>query len=454
MARCQLRKQLATVAVDAVCLFALAAPAWAAAASPTPVGVAKPLATVQASPPQTLEQQGAYLARVGDCIACHTAPGGKAFAGGLPIKLPLGIGTVYSPNITPDKTTGIGQYSFADFERVMRKGEAPHGKWLYPAMPYPSYAHVDTPDLRALYAYFMQGVAPVQQANRPSTVPWPLDMRWPLAIWSWLFRPDHPFRPDPHETVIWNRGAYLVEGLGHCGACHTPRGLFLQEKALSPFGKNGDLYVSGARVDEWYAANLRGNMRDGLGRFTAQQVEQILKEGRDAGFTVVGSMTAVIKHSTQYMTDGDRMAIVTFLKSLSPRPLPVVPSSLTAAQDEQAMQRGKGLYATHCAMCHQVSGQGIPNVFPALARNPTINTPDPLDMVHMMLAGGHTVQTMKLPQALAMPSLGGGLSNQQIADIATYVRASWGNQAAPVDPDTVARLRAKVLPGSAKAAPG
>ena len=178
-------------------------------------------ATTATQADEALVRQGEYLARAGDCVACHTAKGGKPFAGGLPMETP--IGTVYSNNITPD-ASGIGQYSFADFDRAVRQGIAKDGSTLYPAMPYPSYARVSDDDMQALYAYFMQGVEPVAQPNKPTDIPWPLSMRWPLSIWRGLFAPEvkawqAPVGADP----VVSRGAYLVEGLGHCGACHTPR---------------------------------------------------------------------------------------------------------------------------------------------------------------------------------------------------------------------------------------
>lgn len=179
-------------------------------------------------------QRGAYLARAGDCVACHTAPGGKPFVGGLKMDMP--IGAIYSTNITPDKTHGIGNYSFEQFDRAVRHGVAPGGKHLYPAMPYPSYVRVNQADMKALYAYFMQGVPPDATPNRKADMVWPMTIRWPLAIWNWLFVRDATFTPDPKQSAQWNRGAYLVEGLGHCGSCHTPRGLFFQEKALSSRG--------------------------------------------------------------------------------------------------------------------------------------------------------------------------------------------------------------------------
>ncbi|MGA8008626.1 MAG: cytochrome c [Thiomonas sp.] len=385
--------------------------------------------------------RGAYLASASDCIACHTAPGGKPFAGGLPMNLPMDIGKVYSPNITPDKQDGIGNWTFEQFDEAVRHGVSPRLGRLYPAMPYPSYARITPEDMHALYAYFMQGVQPVAQANKAEDIPWPLNMRWPLAIWDRMFANQTVYTPDPKQTVEWNRGAYLVEGPGHCSACHTPRGPFLQEKAMEPGGPNGSLYLSGARIDNWYAANLRGDMSDGLGRWSTAQLVQLLKTGRTADFTIVGSMADVIKNSTQHLNDGDLQAIAVFLKSLPPvRPNSAINKPQAPLMTASA-KAGEPLYTAHCAMCHQAQGQGIPNVFPAVALNPTVNTPDPINFIRMMLQGGHTVETKDNPTPMAMPDLGATLNDTQVAEIASYVRSSWGNDAPNVSTGEVTKIR-------------
>lgn len=408
--------------------------------------VAAPAPTPTPTPDAQLVQQGAYLARASDCIACHTAPGGKPYAGGLGMHLPMDIGTVYSPNITPDRKDGIGGWTFAQFDDAVRHGISPRLGRLYPAMPFPSYAHITPHDMQALYAYFMHGVQPVAQANKPAAIPWPLDMRWPLAGWDMLFARQKVFTPDPKQSAQWNRGAYLVEGPGHCGACHTPRGPFLQEKAMGPESAEGNLYLGGARIDNWYAANLRGDQRDGLGRFSVAQIAQLLRTGRDADFTLVGTMTQVVRDSTQYLTPADQEAIAVFLKSLAPlRAEQPDAGPAASAQSAQALA-GKALYATHCLACHQAEGQGLPNLFPALAHNPTVDTPDPLNTVRMMLAGGHTAETHANPAPLAMPDLGKTLNDEQAAEIATYIRSAWGNRAPAVTAKEVASVRSVLAP--------
>lgn len=381
-------------------------------------------------------QRGAYLARAGDCIACHTAPGGKPFVGGLRMNMP--IGTIYSTNITPDPVHGIGKYSFEEFDRAVRQGVAPGGKQLYPAMPYPSYARVDQADMKALYAYFMQGVAPDATANRKADMVWPMTIRWPLAIWNWMFVRDTTFVPDSKQSAQWNRGAYLVEGLGHCGSCHTPRGLFFQEKALSSRGSNGDLYLSGARVENWFASNLRSKC---MQRWTEADFAELLQTGKTMNFTALGSMTEVIDHSTQHLERDDLQAIAVYVKSLKP----VSSTEAAAAKPATAaVQRGAALYTQHCAACHQPNGQGVPRAFPGLAANATVQCIDPLNAIRVILAGGATVQTEKSPQSMVMPPFGEVLDDRQIADIVTYIRATWGNSASEVSGDQVKAVRAAI----------
>lgn len=247
-----------------------------------------------------LIKQGEYLARAGDCVACHTnGRAGKPFAGGLPMETP--IGTIYSTNITPDKEHGIGGYTFEEFDDAVRKGVRKDGSTLYPAMPYPSFARISEADMRAMYAYFMHGVEPVNVANKDTDIPWPLSMRWPLAFWRGIFAPTpSDFVANPQVDPVLERGRYLVEGLGHCGACHTPRSLTMQEKALSE--SEGDDYLAGsnAPIDGWVASSLRGENRDGLGTWSEAELAEFLKTGRNDKSVVFGGMSDVVEHSLQY----------------------------------------------------------------------------------------------------------------------------------------------------------
>lgn len=273
-----------------------------------------------------LVEHGKYVAQLGDCVACHTENKRPAMAGGRELNTPLG--TAYSTNITPDVQTGIGSYSFAQFDRAMRRGVAADGHNLYPAMPYPSYAKIGEDDMRALYAYLMHGVAPVSQPNKPAQMRWPFSMRWGLSFWNWAFLTEAAFTPDARKDAAWNRGAYLVQGLAHCGSCHTPRGIAFQEKAMSDAGSDGNYYLSGETVEAWRALSLRN-------LWTIEDTALLLKTGQNRFATVSGNMAEVIHLSTQHFTDTDLTAIATYLKSLPPGardlPMPSVPVLATAA---------------------------------------------------------------------------------------------------------------------------
>lgn len=392
---------------------------------------------------QALVKQGEYLARAGDCVACHTAKDGQPFAGGLPMETPIGV--IYSTNITPDKT-GIGDYSFEDFDQAVRHGVAKDGSTLYPAMPFPSYARVSDADMQALYAYFMKGVAPVVRDNQDSDIPWPLSMRWPLSIWRWMFAPsvETPALATDSDPVI-SRGAYLVEGLGHCGACHTPRALTMQEKALS--ASDGSAFLSGsAPLEGWIAKSLRGDHKDGLGIWSEEQLVQFLKTGRSDRSAVFGGMSDVVVHSMQYMSEADLTAIARYLKSLpanDPKDQPhsydqQVAEALWKGDDSQP---GAAVYIDNCAACHRTDGQGYTRVFPALAGNPVLQSADATSLIHIVLKGGTLPATHSAPSTFTMPPFAWRLSDQEVADVVNFIRGSWGNQASAVKAGDVAALR-------------
>ena len=390
-----------------------------------------------------LIKQGEYLARAGDCVACHTAKGGKPFAGGLPMETPIGV--IYSTNITPDKT-GLGDYSFEDFDKAVRHGVAKNGSTLYPAMPYPSYARVSDSDMQALYAYFMKGVEPVAQENKDSDIPWPLSMRWPLAAWRWMFAPaveEHQAQAAVDPVI--SRGAYLVEGLGHCGACHTPRALTMQEKALS--AADGGAFLSGsAPLEGWIAKSLRGDHKDGLGSWSEEQLVQFLKTGRSDRSAVFGGMSDVVVHSMQYMSQDDLTAIARYLKSLPA----VDPNDQPHQYDKQVADAlwkgddskpGASVYIDNCAACHRTDGHGYTRVFPALAGNPVLQTADATSLINIVLNGGTLPATHAAPSTFTMPAFAWRLSDQEVADVVSFIRGSWGNKGAPVNASDVADLR-------------
>ncbi|MCS3418454.1 mono/diheme cytochrome c family protein [Pseudomonas sp. BIGb0450] len=393
-----------------------------------------------------LIEKGRYLADAGDCTACHTAKGGQPFAGGLPIASP--IGTLYSSNITPDKATGIGGYSLEDFDRAVRHGIAANGSSLYPAMPYPAYARVDDDDLQALYAYFMHGVAPVNAENRANAVPWPLSMRWPLAIWRKVFAPDPDvvaFKADGYKDADVARGAYLVQGLGHCGSCHTPRAVTLQEKALD---ESSPVYLSGGPViDGWLAVNLRGNPADGLGSWSVDDIVATLRSARSETHAVLGgAMGDVVVHSTQHLNDRDLHAMAAYLKTLPADGRQVSsftadPATAKALAAGQEGSRGAELYIDNCAACHRTNGQGDARVFPKIAGNSSVLSQDPVSMIRLVLAGSSLPATATAPSTLGMPGFAWRLSDDEVAQLLSFVRTSWGNQAPAVSAVQVKQIR-------------
>lgn len=429
--------------------LATATPAPADAAAPQviddlPADYAADLPAEQ----RNLIERGRYVARLGDCVACHTGSKNQPMAGGLALETPFG--KLYSTNITPDQGTGMGGYSFAQFDRAMRKGVAADGRNLYPAMPYPSYAKMTEEDMQALYAYLMQGVAPVQAANKPSEMGFPFNQRWGLSLWNWVFLDNTPFQPQTSQSAEWNRGAYLVQGLGHCGACHTPRGIAFQEKTMTGEGKSGPLFLAGETVEGWRALSLRD-------LWTPAETAELLKTGRNRHGSVSGNMVDVVQHSTQYMSDGDLLAIGTYLKALpagkddlpmqvaqGPAPVIAIPAravgsteALTATNaahynvpaDLYRTRGGLG-YLQFCADCHRSDGGGVDGIFPPLAGNRSLQSDNPSTLIHIMLTGWTTPVTQAHSRPLTMPAFA-KLGDQEIADILNFTRRNWGNPKAP-----------------------
>ncbi len=389
-----------------------------------------------AAPTPDLINKGEYLAHLGDCVACHTAPGGKSFAGGLDMKTPFGI--IHSTNITPDVATGIGAYTFEDFDRAMRRGVARDGHNLYPAMPYPSFAKISQDDMRALYAFLMHGVTPVSQPNKPNDMRFPFNIRLGLAGWNMVFLDDKPYQYDPSHDAQWNRGAYIVQGLGHCGSCHTPRGLGFQEKAMSDSGSDGRYFLAGANVEHWRAVNLRNI-------WTGSEIAKFLKTGENDRGTAYGGMAEVVHYSSQHFTPGDLAAIGEYIHSLYPNPDEAPGSnalSVDVAQTSHelyASRAGLG-YVQFCATCHQADGKGAPRYFPPLAGNTSIQAKDPSSLIHVMLTGSASASTAASPHVFSMPSYA-VLGDQELAEIATFVRTRWGNRGSTVTANEVHKMR-------------
>lgn len=388
------------------------------------------VSTWGATAEQSLISRGEYLARAGDCIACHTAKDGKAFTGGLPLGTP--IGTIYSTNITPDPETGIGKYSFEAFDDAVRRGIRSDGATLYPAMPYPSYATVTNDDMHALYAYFMKGVVAVDQPNKDSEIPWPLSMRFPLAGWRWLFAPapNTATVPHPSDPAI-TRGAYLVEGLGHCGTCHTPKNVI--------GGDKNSQWLEGFVLQNWNAPDITSDPHKGIGRWSEDDIVAYLKTGANQFDMASGPMAEVVEKSTQHFEDADLKAIAVYLKDSGGKTDTAVPTPI--AQSDPAMKAGAAIFSDRCQGCHITSGAGIPRLFPRLANAPLVNADDPTSLIRVVLAGSRPGATDAVSTSPGMPSFAWNLSDADVANVLTYVRNSWGNSAPAVTQNDVSTLR-------------
>ncbi len=393
-------------------------------------------------------QRGEYLARAGNCAGCHTARDGQPFAGGRPIATP--IGRIQATNITPDLEAGIGRYSIDDFVKVMREGVAKDGHRLYPAMPYTSYARLSQADLVALYAYFMQGIAPVHVLNRPTKLSWPFSMRSLMALWNALYLRQGEYTADASRSASWNRGAYLVQCLGHCGECHTPRGLAGHLKAYSE--QDGRHFLAGATLDNWYASPLMG-VETGPQGWSEREIVEFLRTGRTVRVAALGVMAEVVATSTQYLTDEDLMAIADYLKSLpasvaegqgdegSTLPASAASAATYALQSGDIGMRGSRVYLDSCSACHGSDGSGANRTFPNLVKAGAVNARDPTTLIHVVLAGSSMPSTHTAPSAFAMPDFGWRLSDTEVADVLSFVRSSWGNHAAAVSHRQVGKIR-------------
>lgn len=389
-----------------------------------------------------LIKQGEYLSRLGDCMACHTVSGKGDYAGGLAIE--SNLGTIYSTNITPDKEHGIGNYSEQQFSDAVRKGVLPNGSRLYPAMPYPDYAKISDADMHALYVYFMKGVKPSSEQPPETDLSFPFSQRWGMRFWNWAFISDKPFQPIGGASEEVNRGAYIVESLGHCGSCHTPRGLAMNEKALD---SGDDQFLAGGSLNNWDVPSLRG-----LPRWSEQEIVDYLQTGRNDKAAVGGEMKSVIEHSSSHMTDADLKAIASYLKFLGGNPAlqaydvkkqQATEAKLTAAE---GLSEGERLYIDNCGACHFVTGKGAPGIFPELDQATIVNAKDPSGLIHTILAGAQQPSTEKAPSTLAMPGFAQRLDDDQVAKLATFIRQGWSNNAPAVTKDQVAEVR-KTLKG-------
>ena len=393
----------------------------------TPQGLlAKPIADTT---PNALQlRRGQALTIAGDCMSCHLRPGGQPFAGGLGLNTPFGV--IYSANITPDPTTGIGSWTSDQFYRALHQGIGWQGGNLYPAFPYPWFRRASRQDDDAILDYLMTLPA-VSYVPPRNHLPFPLNIRFLVKGWNLLFFRPREIQPDPSQSAEWNQGAYLVNGLGHCGGCHTPKNILGADKAHRAF--------QGGTLDSWVAPDLTGNPRTGLGGWSVDDITEYLQTGRNARGGAGGSMGEVVSYSTSLMTDQDRHAIAAYLKSLSARR-----DHAARTPNSGAMRRGAAIYSDACASCHLENGVGQPRYFPPLGQDAMLQQADPTGLEHLILAGSRVGATATRPSPLTMPSFAWKLTDGEIADVSTYIRNSWGNRAAPVSASKVRDLRRRL----------
>lgn len=370
--------------------------------------------------------RGQYQAVLGDCAGCHTRPGGKPLAGGLPLETPFGA--LIPPNITPDRETGIGNWNEADFHNMMRTGVGHDGVRLYPAMPYPAYTKMSDQDISDLWAY-LTTVEPVSNKVEANQLPFPLNIRLSMAGWNLLNFSEGAFTPDASKSAEWNRGAYIVQGPGHCGTCHTSKSLLGADK--------DSVFLQGASLQGWFAPDITGNAQSGIGKWSEADLVEYLKTGVNAHSIASGPMAEAVENSTSQMTDPDLKAVAVYLKSLESG----AAGAQVAKPDQARMVTGEAIYKDNCSACHGGDGAGAGVLFPPLAGNSIVAQGSSETLARLVLAGSQAAHTDHAPTTPAMPSLGWRLSDQQIADVLTYVRNSWSNTAPAVAAGDVSAVR-------------
>lgn len=415
---------LALFALLLVLLVAIAVLAWLGLREDT----SHPATTTDFAQPHLIER-GAYLARAGNCAACHTARGGAEYAGGRAIQTPFGA--IYASNLTPDRETGIGTWSADDFWRALHNGKAKDGTLLYPAFPFPNYSKVTRADADAMYAY-LRTVTPVRQINREPELSFPFNQRLLLVGWRALYFRPEVYREEPQQHAQWNRGAYLVQGLGHCSACHTARNVLGAQQ--------GELGGGIIPMVNWYATSLTGE--HGAREWETEHLVAFMKHGVSARGAASGPMAEVVRASLQHLTETDLAAMAHYLKHLpADAPQAEVRQVLPGPEHEPMLKLGAQLYEKHCVDCHGAAGAGEPPHFPPLAGNRPLQAPSPVNAIRLLLHGGYPPSTAGNPAPYGMPPFGNLLSDEEAASVLTYVRNAWGNQGAPVTSGQVNRLR-------------
>ena len=381
------------------------------------------------SDPQEFTQieRGRYLAVLSDCASCHTVPGSnQPFAGGRAIETPFG--NIVAPNITPDPETGIGSWSDEQFDAAVREGVARNGSHLYPAMPYNAYTKMSRDDVLAIRAY-LNTLVPVRNAVEANTLPFPFDIRAAMRVWNALYFNEGDYQPNPNQSAEWNRGAFLVDGPGHCGACHTPK------TALG--GDKTSQYLEGAYLQGWSAPDITNDSRLGLGAWSKEDLVAYLKSGHNRVTAATGPMGEVVTLSAAFTTDPDLNAIATYLKSLPGKT--AAPAALAA--NDPAMTAGAAIYRDQCSACHGLDGKGIAELFPSVADSSMVKSGDPTTSIRIVLRGARSVGTTAQPTAPGMPAYGKQLDDDEVAAVLTYMRNTWGGAAAAVTSGQVSDVR-------------
>jgi mono/diheme cytochrome c family protein len=371
-------------------------------------------------------ERGRYLAVLADCTGCHTAPGGESFAGGRPIETPFG--KVVAANITPDRDTGIGNWTDEQFDVAVRLGRAADGSWLYPAMPYPYYTRMSKGEVLAIRAY-LSSVAAVHHKVTSNQLPFPFDIRAGMRLWDAFYFNPGPFKTDPAKSAEWNRGAYLVNGPGHCAACHTPK--------THLGGDRDHQTLQGYSVQGWFAPDITDSTTLGIGNWTATDVVAYLKSGHNRFAAASGPMGEEVTNSSSQMTDSDLAAIATFLKNVPGE------SVATRPLDSHApvMMAGAAIYQDLCSACHNADGTGVAYLIPSLAGASSVASREPTSILRVVIHGAQSVATAHEPTGPAMPAFGWQLSDAQIAAVATYIRNSWGHAAPAIEASAVQKAR-------------
>ena len=415
------------------------ADAWTTSASTTASQV--PHDTARPVDNNAQIERGQYLARAGNCVACHSARGAAPMSGGRRIDTPFGA--VFSSNLTPDADTGIGTWSTQDFWQALHHGRSKDGRLLTPAFPYNHTSVISRADSDDLLAW-LQSLAPVNQPTPPHTLMWPVGTQAALAVWRSLFFSPAPFKPDPAQTAEWNRGAYLVTGLGHCAACHSPR------NALGASGAVDDLSGGLMPVVNWYAPDLTRDSETGLATTPLAHIVQLLRTGESGQAQTSGPMAEVVQHGTQHMTEADLHAMAVYLQSRAQKAATAAlahPAPVRAKVSLTVASKGLQIYDRHCAQCHGEQGQGVTTAagrtaYPAMAGNRAVLLNDPTNLVQMVLYGGYGPATALHPRPFGMPPAVLELDDRDISAVLTHLRTQWGNQASEVTPLQVNRIRA------------